>query len=197
MRSAKHLITTNSPDDSEWKRIFIDDNITNYEMNRITTDIINIRTKNLLKKIIPKYDMERGYRVTLSIYGGPQNLFVHRIFAALFIPIPEEYLERGFTQRQLIACARDGNPYNINEENIFWYTKSEQMKDSIKSGKVKIGRNNVGKINEETAHEICKLLEKKVSVLEIKEKLNIPTTRIIYYIKNGITWKNISSQYKI
>lgn len=193
---AKHFISTKSDKDSEWKSIYIDGIETFYEIN-IEAVVRNKKTKRILKPMKPKTDQERGYRLSMSISGSVFNFYLHRLYGIIFLPIPEKYIEMGYDQRNLIVVAKDNDPYNLDLDNLKWETKSEQMKEGVKAGRVLAGEEHkLAKIDENTARKICEMLQDKKPVKEIKETLNIPTTRIIYYIKNRVSWKQISKDYK-
>lgn len=56
--------------------------------------------------------------------------------------------------------------------------------------------NNASIYKEKDIHEVCKLLERDVKMPEISKRTNVGYD-IIYRIREGLNWRNVSSQYNI
>lgn len=113
---------------------------------------------------------------------------VHRLVAVAFIPNPDN---KPFVNHI------DGNKSNNNVSNLEWVTPKENMFHSVNVLRKGLGEGNGNSvITEEIAETICKLLEKGFTNWEISSTVNV-TLGIISNIRNGTTWKEISSKYKI
>ena len=83
----------------------------------------------------------------------------------------------------------------IKNKKIWKKETCESSFNNIKSDKIKYGElNGNSKINEKIATKVCKLIKKEKTPTEISKKLNI-SRKIVYDIKNKLTWKYLSDKY--
>ena len=91
----------------------------------------------------------------------------------------------------------DGNKDNNDPKNLEWVTAKENTHHAIETGLIyTVGeKSHFASINEEIAHEICKLIEAKTMTLkEIANHLNVGYD-CVKKIKSGKSWKHVSIQY--
>lgn len=76
------------------------------------------------EKITAGHPNDDGHlRVHLCNDGNESHIFVHRIVAMAFVPIPERY--DGIPVDDLVVHHDDGNPANNNADNLRWMTLAE------------------------------------------------------------------------
>lgn len=113
---------------------------------------------------------------------------IHRLVAKAFIPNPEN---------KPYVNHVDGDKENNKVSNLEWCTPAENMRHAVEILGRGVGDSNGNSIiDSSTAHKICSLLEKQHTNKEIAGSLNVPSY-IISFIRNGLTWKSISKDYKI
>ncbi|MBD8037066.1 HNH endonuclease [Solibacillus sp. A46] len=79
----------------------------------------------LLRKTTPLNEYQI---VTVVIDKRQRHYYMHRLLALAFVPNPE---------CKKVVSFRDGNPYNLDIENLFWLSQSELIKNNNK--KIKPG----------------------------------------------------------
>ena len=110
-----------------------------------------------------------------------KRCFVHRLVAMAFIENIDDKPE---------VNHKDGNRQNNDVSNLEWVTSSENKQhESFK--------NPTGKYTSHEVHKACKMMESgKYTISDISEKLQLPM-KFLYKIRNGSTWVNISTKYKV
>ena len=91
----------------------------------------------------------------------------------------------------------DGDKDNNHPDNLEWVTSKENTHHAIETGLIyTIGeKSHFASIDENMAHEICKLIEAGTMTLkEIAKHLNVGYD-CVKKINNGKSWKHISNQY--
>jgi len=188
-----HHISTDSHPDSEWKHIIYDGISTNYEV-KSTGVVRNMNTRNILKYEISS----NGYkRVILGIKGKHKKISLHRLLAILFIPIPEKYLNQGYSQYSLEPNHIDGDRLNCDLNNLEWTTPRGNTIHAFESGlaSISMGENShLAKIDESTAIHICDLLSKGHTINTIANSLNVSRS-LVSHIRYRECWKHISKNY--
>lgn len=188
-----HYISSDSNIDDEWRHLIYDGISTNYEVNRNGV-VRNIETGHILK-----YELSNtGYnRVIISICGSHKKISLHRLLAILFIPIPEEYLNNGYTQMSLEPNHIDGNRLNCAISNLEWTTPRGNTIHAFENGLANISmgeQSHLAKITEETARKICDLLSKGYSIKSISKGLKVSRS-LVSHIRYGECWKMVSRDY--
>lgn len=103
-----------------WKKIVIDDEITNYSVSDIG------EVKNDLNGRFLKQATQQGYKhVTLSLNKKSRRFRVHRLVAQFFIPNPDN---------KPYVNHLDGNRSNNNVSNLEWVTPSENTRHAVETG---------------------------------------------------------------
>lgn len=143
------------------------------------------------KKKMKQFD-HKGYRCSnITIDGKCKRLLVHRLVAENFISNPYNKPE---------VNHKSGKKKNNKVSNLEWCTHHENMIHASRKGFMphNLGeKNGKSKITKKQAKKICKLLQKnKLSLDEIAELVG--TTRgIVYSIKYGYTWSDVSKKYNV
>ena len=135
---------------------------------------------------------QKGYKCcNITVDGKCHRVLVHRLVAENFIPNPENKTDVNHKN-----CKKNKNFY----KNLEWSTHKENMIHASEKGLMPHNTgecNGKSKITKKQAKKICKLLERnELSIDQIAEKTN-STRGIVYSIKYGYTWKEISKKYNV
>ena len=190
------------PYPEEKKPLFLDGTKTDYvvsnygyvESTKITTRDMN--GHHILKPHIT----ETGYNV-VCLYHNNKKYWktIHRLVAEAFIPIPEKYIEDGYTMDDLevnhIDGTRDGKSKNY-VSNLEWLTSSENKIHAYRNNLKGDGENHPESIyTAKQIHEVCRLLqEDELANRQIWRKTGVSVTTI-QAILSGMQWKSISKDY--
>lgn len=148
--------------------------------------IYNERTNSIMKQSYNR----NGYKIlSLSTIDNKSvNMLVHRLVMICFRNIPN--------YDQLQVNHIDGNKENNNIENLEWVTAAENTRHAFRTGL----RNNM-LISVQDAHNICALLEQRMSYRDICNSLGFNyderMSECIANIRTGISYKDISCNYNI
>lgn len=189
---AIYFISSPTPKEKEWVRLFVDSESTKYEVNR-NGEVRNKKTGELLKPDKTNYYV---YRLELND-GRIIHLSMHRLLACLFIPIPMKYIEQGKDQMYLVPNHKDGNKLHTTLDNLEWTDVSENTQHAFDMGLADNSRgekSHLATITDEQAKEICELLSQKIRPMEVAEITGIPIT-IVRHIYSGETWKHFAKDY--
>ena len=140
----------------------------------------------------------RGYEYfNIRVNTVWKKIPLHRLIAALFIPIPPELAKEGYTQLHLLPNHLDGDKSNTVESNLEWTTTRGNSIHALETGLLhnSVGENShLSKITEEQAIQICELIMQKKSFKEIAEEIGCSKKTVIH-IKAGECWKHITKNY--
>ena len=148
-----------------------------------TGKVFSIRSNKCLKGV-PE---GMGYlQVYLCINGKCKRYVIHRIVAMHFIPNPENKPEVNH-----IDCVKSNN----NVMNLEWVTPSENVRHSIRMGRVnrKGERHPLNKLTAKQVLKIRELISEGKSVKEINMLYPFVTSSCIWGIKLNRTWKHLIS----
>lgn len=168
-----------------WKPIYIDGEITNYEVNEYG-DVRNIRTCLILKPRI-----KTGYLCTNISFGGRQRMIrTHKLVCNAFKPVRF----KGQTQVNHI----DGDKYHNHISNLEWVTPQENTLHAIETGLLPLGEKRTNsKYSEKLIRKICKDIEKnKLTINGIAKKYNVPKS-LLHNIYFGDLWKSVKKDYNL
>ena len=204
--------------DEIWEKI----KIKGYKCDYSVSQMGNIRNDNsgkILKHSKSTIDKKR-HVVCLHLTNKKTNekklstLFVSRLVAIAFIPIPDRYLKKGYTISDLqVDHIRDGDPTNHDDNTIYnlqWLTQEENIKKAkehnlmnkvhMKGKKqptwgLRGEANPSSKYTNEFIRSICEdLIANKMSYYDISKKYNV-SKGYIGDIKSGKSWKHITKDY--
>lgn len=207
--------------DNEWRKIILDGKETDYSVS----DMGNVRndlTGNILSHIIggnnKNYDIVKLWEhdpVTGKRINKCRDKLVSRLVATAFIPIPQKYIDMGYSIDDLVVDhIRDGDIYNQRDNSIYnlqWLTRAENNRKAAEAGLFKKEnyyrrpeRKKWGIWGEENAHHkysekairgICEdLVDNKLTMQEIADKHGT-TKMCVFEIKSGRAWRHISKEY--
>lgn len=145
--------------------------------------VFSIRSNKCLKGV-PE---GMGYlQVYLCKNGKCKRYVIHRIVAMHFIENPHNKPEVNH-----IDCIKSNN----NVSNLEWVSPSENVRHSIKMGRVnrKGEKHPSNKLNEKQVMNIRGLLKDGKSVKEVNRLYPFVTRSCIWGIKGGHTWKHLIS----
>lgn len=157
-------------------------------------EVFSIFSNKILKPISDK----DGYlRITIS----GMKCIIARLVA---------YQYCGNNDLTLVVDHKDGNKTNNHYTNLEWVTIKENTNRAENMGlrNVRGSANGNSRYNEEFIHDICRLLENGLSVIEVCRilKSHIPFNlrgnenntfyQFIYKLKNRLIWPDVTSQYK-
>jgi len=109
-----------------WKRFFLDDQLTDYEISE-EGEVRKASSQKILKQ-----STQQGYKfVNIHCEGQQKRMRVHRLVALTFIPNPKNkpYVNH-------IDGVRDNN----KRENLEWCTPSENTQHAVKQGLISPGK---------------------------------------------------------
>lgn len=127
------------------------------------------------------------YKVTLYKKDKkPLYIGVHKLVAQSFIPNPFNKL-----QVNHIDCDK----LNNNVINLEWCSSLENTQHAMKNNLRVVGqKSHYATITEDQAIFICEMLENNIPIYEIVS-ITGKTRFLISKIKNGKSWKHVSSRY--
>ena len=140
--------------------------------------------------------------VTIYINKKPIQEYVHRLVAMMFIPVPQELLDIGYTMETLeVNHILSGVEYKDDNRavNLEWVTGSGNKKHDYNTGIRNRGEDShlATKNTEAQIHNVCKLLEENIyTVTEISSITGVATGEV-YDILYGGSWVHISSKYEL
>ena len=176
----------------QWKQIILDNEVSNYMISN-TGMVFNTKTRKSMRSIPNKLT---GYRtVTLCKDGVSHTFGIHVLVATYYVNKPQG------TYKRLEVNHIDGNKSNNFYTNLEWVTHSENVIHAFKTGlnqahpKRGIEHWNA-KQNEETIHQVCRMIQDGYDTKTIVEKLGVPKD-LIGHIKYHNAWADISSLYNI
>lgn len=191
----KYSLGSLSGKKKEWKRIMINGHKTNYAIRK-NGDVINRDTGRLIHRYVSDRGDTKYFYHTFSIDGKSYTINLHRLLAAVFITVPSKYGSRGYNQTNLEVTAKDGNLLNIDLNNLEWITTAERTQRYVDLNKGSVGEKcHLSKITEDTARQICEMLQNGKKAKYIREHIPGVTDSILYAIKYRTTWKNVSKDY--
>lgn len=131
----------------------------------------------------------RGEYISIGLYvnGCRKTFSVHRLVAMAYIPNPE---------KKPIVNHKDGDKFNNQVSNLEWCTASENAIHAVETGLKGTVRNNYRTISEETAKEICALLQDGYRVKDVAMMCNVKS-QDVSDIKCGKNYKDISSEFTL
>lgn len=196
------MSTLNLPYPEEKRPLFLDGEGTDYlisnygyiESTKVTTRDMN--GSHVLKPHIT----ETGYNV-VCLYHNDKKYWktIHRLVAEAFIPIPERYIDAGYSMADIevnhIDGTREGKSKNY-VSNLEWLTSSENKEHAYRTKLRGEGEDHPESIyTAKQIHEVCKLLqEDKLANREIWKTTGVSVTTI-QAILSGMQWKSISKDY--
>ena len=152
--------------------------------------------KKIQHRIIKRHHCTR---VNLLSNNKRVNVVISRMVAIMFVPIPERYLERGLSYKDLEADHIDASDKADNSVfNLQWLTPQEnKLKAKLMKEHPQGEDRPNATITNKQVENVCKYLqENKHTVDDIYKKTGVPTDTI-YHIKSGKIWIEISSKYDI
>ena len=178
----------------EWRRLYINGLVYNYEVSN-TGKIRNFKNKKILKL----QENAAGYQqIEIWSNGKCITTGIHRLVAMTFIPIPQKYINVGYTTESLQVNHKDGNKKHNLPYNLEWCTNQENIDHSWNTGLREncYGENSYASfISESTAKEICRLISMGFSSTQIS-RMTGTTFDTVRNIRAGKAWKHISKNYK-
>ena len=141
-------------------------------------------------KLLPE---KKSEYIHVNLYYNKKlhRIPVHRLVAMAFIPNPENKAQVNHI---------NGIKYDNRVENLEWVTPRENTIHAIRTNLItrQSGDNSPShKINSETAHAICKLLEsRQYGITEISNMLSISPS-IVSNILHRKAWTDVSKKYDI
>lgn len=91
------------------------------------------------RQLIP-FHSRKYLTVKFTNAGIERSFLIHRLVAKAFIPIPEKYLQQGYTWNTLEVNHIDGNTENNFVNNLEWCTKRENMDHAVRTGLIPPGK---------------------------------------------------------
>ena len=179
----------------EWRRVYINGKTYNYEVSN-TGKIRNYKNKKILKL----HENNSGYLlIEIWSHGKSFTTSIHRLVATAFIPIPYEYINKGYNYDTLQVNHKDGNKRHNLPYNLEWSTQQENMDHAWNTGlRLNCYGENFSSSNVKTENviKVCELLELgQYSSTEISMMTGVGY-ETVRNIRAGKAWKHISKNYK-
>ena len=174
----------------KFKPIFINNEKTIYMISN-KGRCINIKRGTYLKphklrrnnKILEPVDPENCY-YDYALYHNKKYFYkgVGRLVAENFIPIPQKYIDAGFTMEDLEVDHIDNYRPHNEYTNLQWLTKQENHDKMLKSGNFRVptsSKHGNCKLSETQLDLVGKLLEKNsLNYQEISDITKVPVNTI-------------------
>lgn len=185
---ASYILANGSCLDFE-RPIIIDGSLTDYSVTR-DGDIISYKYYNTDKPRRLIHMKIKGYHAVNLIINGKERMFkVYRLVAEAFIPNPDNKPEVNHL---------DGDKDNNSVENLEWVTPKENIQHAFAT-MLTSGRQGeshpMHKITEDTAIQICSLIESNMYTMREISIITGSTYSIVKKIKNRTRWTHISKKY--
>ena len=132
----KSFVDFNGNIDDIFRRIYVDDIPTTYF---VTCDGRVFNKYDNLYREIKGVEIKKGYLIVLIYYNEKsgkrtrKRFYVHRLVAKAFIPIPENYIRDGYTEK----TKRKTEYYSSLDDIIFIGIYPDDIKDNFKGVKDK------------------------------------------------------------
>ena len=142
------------------------------------------------KELKPELSNAGYLRVTIRYLDGSiVKKSVHRLVAENFVPNPEG---------KPLVNHKDGDKLNNNFKNLEWVDHKENARHASENGLLKyVGESHYNNTNEEAlVRKICSLLEQGFRNIDICKLLSVRGS-LVSQIRNGTSWKHVSSDYDI
>jgi len=139
------------------------------------------------------YQRNNGYwYVSIGAFNPPsfrKKYNIHRLVLITFNYIPG--------CENLQVNHNDGNKFNNKLDNLEWVTPRENIRHAVNNKLVLLGENKPSaKLTNQDVHEICKLIESKVSDASIaRDYFPQISEANVNAIHRRYTWKHISKDY--
>lgn len=144
--------------------------------------IYSLRSGRYLRQVV----QANGYcQVTLCQDGKRSNFLVHRLIAIAFIPNPQD---------KPTVNHINGNKQDNSLVNLEWMTQQEQVHHSILTGLRYGTRNPDRSLDDEKAHQVCKLIADSWRNKDIAEAIGIDQ-QIVANIRYGKDYQEIACEY--
>lgn len=201
--------------DELWEKIYINGIYTNYSISNMG-HVRNDRTNTLIKptKVQNKYYVIPFILTDNSGKKYRKHKVLSRLVAEAFIPIPQKYIDNGYSSETLdVDHIRDWDPLNHEDNTVFnlqWLTHKENVKkaqqyglyakDYIKGTKQPdLGSpgelNPLSKYTDEQARRVCeRLVQNKLDMYEISKDTNT-SIDFVQKIRSGKAWTHISKDF--
>ena len=170
--SIKQTVTPKEHKEVIWKDI---KDFPNYEVNAYGL-VRNKKTQRILK---PFLNNAGYYQVGLYHEGNRKKKLVHRLVAQAFIPNP---------QSKPYVNHINGHPTDNDVSNLEWCTQKENVRHAIDTGLTPT------KYTEEQIHEVCRLLQDKLTIKEVSAKTGV-SIGTVKDVRARKTWTHISQDY--
>lgn len=144
-------------------------------------DVFNAKGKKLKGQV----NIDGYHTFNLWIDGKSYTKRRGRMVAEAYVPNPNNYP---------VVDHIDGDRLNDSKENLEWVTTLENNLRSI--GKFPERHKNNTKLSYEIVHEICRMLEGEYQNKELSEHFGVGID-VIKKIRNGVSWTEVSCDYKI
>lgn len=140
------------------------------------------------KKLTPFTRVEDKQYLCVSINSSP--IFIHRLVAMAFCPIPQHLLDHGHTFDTLTVNHIKGEEKTNNHwTNLEWCTRSENTSNAYEQN-----LNKGHSYSDDEIRKICQLIEKGYSISKIAKKCNTSRSYVFLLKKKHIR-KDITSTY--
>lgn len=189
MTDKEYLVKLKNTEE-EWRQLILYHELLNYDVSNIG----RIRKHDTQKILKVSYNKEMtncyGY-IQIKLPGGKiLNTEIHRLMAIMFIPIPSEYINAGYSQSTLVIDHIDGVKYHNIIENLEWVTHAENSRRAISNGLC-----DYDPITIEKAHAICKYLALGYPINIVASDLNVRES-IVQQIRYRNAWTEVSKDYE-
>lgn len=161
-----------------------------------TGDVYNTETETKLTPRVTKLHTRKGLSYPyVNLYFNDRSRYqtqmVHRLLGLAYIPNPEH--------KETINHI-DGNKNNYSLDNLEWNTYAENNRHAIRTGLKPPTKGREGsscllvKYDEETAREVCEMLQDGIPPRVISKRLDVGYDFVIK-IRRGETWTYLSKDY--
>ena len=190
-----------------FKRIYINDEPTIYAVST-KGRVLNMKRNKMLKPHIQEHRENKALEtlepnnvyINYALYhkGKYYYMLAHRLVAEYFIPVPQKYLDMGFTMKDLHVDHKDNVRYHNTADNLQWLTPKENVDKVTECDRQRYAsgtKHGMCKLEDWQLEQVGRLLEENIlTQYEIALVSGVPHNTVME-IRAGRRFKYLQDKY--